>query len=340
MNYISNILLYLLLLIANNVFSQNLVKNGDFELIDKIPDCANSIHLAKGWYSINSSADLYHTCADPADFNHSYLRMEKPPSGYACACIFASEYETIQTKLSHPLEANKEYRVSFYIKMQGSSECALTPIFGLLTEYSSFDSIARYIHYEYQVSITDYKLLLDTKKWHQVSGTYLAKGNEKYLSIGYFNTLGKSFCMSIYLIDDVSVYPLHKEFTITQAKSRKDSIILDRGVILKLDYVSFDYNKSILLSNALPILDNLYEYLKENTDITIVIEGHTDNSGSKNINDKLSLERARAVNNYLVKRGIEKSRMIFYGSGSSKPLNDNSSEVMRQQNRRVEIKIN
>src|SRR5688572_19840140 len=86
-------------------------------------------------------------------------------------------------------------------------------------------------------------------------------------------------------------------------------------------------------------LTDLAETLKKYDDTNILIEGHTDNTGEDSYNQKLSENRADAVENYLVTQGIENSRVTTKGYGESQPLDANDSEVGRQKNRRVEVAI-
>jgi outer membrane protein OmpA-like peptidoglycan-associated protein len=71
----------------------------------------------------------------------------------------------------------------------------------------------------------------------------------------------------------------------------------------------------------------------------MTIEGHTDNTGSSQKNEKLSLARARAVYDYLVKKGIEASRLNFQGFGDARPVADNGTAGGRAKNRRVEMRL-
>ncbi|KYG74922.1 thrombospondin type 3 repeat-containing protein [Roseivirga ehrenbergii] len=84
---------------------------------------------------------------------------------------------------------------------------------------------------------------------------------------------------------------------------------------------------------------SLAELMKENPEITLIISGFTDSVDSDVINTRLSAKRAESVKMYLVKAGVESSRMSTNGFGEGNPLADNSSVVGRARNRRVEIQF-
>jgi outer membrane protein OmpA-like peptidoglycan-associated protein len=77
--------------------------------------------------------------------------------------------------------------------------------------------------------------------------------------------------------------------------------------------------------------------MEESKDLVIEIQGHTDNTGNKEENQKLSLARAEALKEALIKRGIEASRLQTKGFGQSKPIGNNAVEEGRAKNRRVEL---
>lgn len=108
-----------------------------------------------------------------------------------------------------------------------------------------------------------------------------------------------------------------------------------------LKKVEFATGKSTILQKSYPILDEVIRLLKVNPDIKLLsIEGHTDNRGSDELNEKLSADRAKAVLDYLVtKGGIEASRLASAGFGPQRPIADNATEDGRQRNRRVEFLI-
>ncbi len=104
-----------------------------------------------------------------------------------------------------------------------------------------------------------------------------------------------------------------------------------------LNNILFDFNKSILRSSSYPELLKVADILKKNEAYKIEISGHTDNIGNKSYNLELSKARAEEVAKYLVSKGIDKSRIVSVGRGSSDPINSNESETGRQKNRRVEF---
>ena len=99
--------------------------------------------------------------------------------------------------------------------------------------------------------------------------------------------------------------------------------------------VMFQVNSSKLTKNSYPGIRELADSLKANPDLDLVIEGHTDNTGSPSYNLELSRQRADAVKKALLKMGIEESRIEAKGYGDSKPIADNHTVSGRAQNRRV-----
>lgn len=108
-------------------------------------------------------------------------------------------------------------------------------------------------------------------------------------------------------------------------------------VILK--NIFFDVNRFELKEESSTELDNIVQLLKENPSLKIQINGHTDNVGKPADNLKLSNNRANAVIQYLIAKGIEAKRLSAKGWGETQPLADNASEAGRAQNRRTEMKV-
>jgi len=99
--------------------------------------------------------------------------------------------------------------------------------------------------------------------------------------------------------------------------------------------VSFDTGRADIKPQMRPVLDEISRNLDPNVRVTVV--GHTDSTGSDQINDPLSRERALAVRDYLSARGVSSSRISVAGRGSREPLASNDTESGRAANRRVEI---
>lgn len=112
-----------------------------------------------------------------------------------------------------------------------------------------------------------------------------------------------------------------------------------RGLVLTLGDVLFEFDKADLLPGAKYNLQPLADFLEENPERQLLIEGHTDSLGSAEYNEKLSLRRAKAVREYLIGRGIDKARITTAGYGERYPVASNDSEAGRQQNRRVNVVI-
>ena len=106
-----------------------------------------------------------------------------------------------------------------------------------------------------------------------------------------------------------------------------------------LDNVEFDFGKSNLRPESYKTLDELSEYLVRRSTEKIEIGGYTDNIGSDVKNKALSLERAKSIVTYLIAKGISEDRLTAKGYGADFPVEENTTEVGRQKNRRTEVKI-
>ncbi len=106
-----------------------------------------------------------------------------------------------------------------------------------------------------------------------------------------------------------------------------------------LQGISFTSGRAVIRSSSYKILNDIAKVLHENPTYKIEIQGHTDNVGKAELNQKLSEERAHAVRNYLIKKGVDKDRMTAVGFGQDKPVADNKTSSGRYKNRRVEFVI-
>jgi len=112
------------------------------------------------------------------------------------------------------------------------------------------------------------------------------------------------------------------------------------GIIVELsDKVLFDFGKSDLTDASRKSLDKIVEVFNKYPDTNIEVQGHTDDKGSEEYNQGLSVRRAVTVTDYLNSKGIVNSRLNVKGFGELAPKYENTSEDGRSQNRRVEFLI-
>lgn len=114
-------------------------------------------------------------------------------------------------------------------------------------------------------------------------------------------------------------------------------------VVKKLnDYakvILFDTAKATFQEQTFPVLEAMVAILKEYPNSSFSIEGHTDSAGKPATNQTLSENRAVAVKNYLIEKGIDAGRLTSAGYGATKPIADNKTKAGKAQNRRVEVKV-
>jgi len=136
---------------------------------------------------------------------------------------------------------------------------------------------------------------------------------------------------------DVEIKQRKLEFgdAIQKAIDAKDA----NAKVLRLNYVYFDEGAAKLTELSRYELDNLAESLNKYPNMTIEVGGHTDNTGDAAQNLTLSSERAKAVKDYLVSKGIAAGRLQAVGYGQTQPADTNDTAAGREKNRRTEFKI-
>ena len=102
--------------------------------------------------------------------------------------------------------------------------------------------------------------------------------------------------------------------------------------------VYFDYDQSNLTAKSIQALKGVSDLMKRNQKITISIEGHADERGTREYNLALGQRRAESVASYLVSNGVSRNRLITKSYGEERPLSLGSNDTAWSKNRRVEIK--
>lgn len=163
---------------------------------------------------------------------------------------------------------------------------------------------------------------------------------------GFFRVilpLGQSYGMQVY----AKGYMLHSErFTFSddggdQGVVKKDVELLRISTHQKmvLENIHFRSNESQLDKSSYTELDNLAYFLLSQPDVTLQVNGHTDNLGGHKFNMNLSVSRAKSVVDYLVSKGVKLPRLKYKGFGEKVPLYSNDSDEGRRKNRRTEVVI-
>ena len=130
-----------------------------------------------------------------------------------------------------------------------------------------------------------------------------------------------------------------QEKALKEVKGAKVEREGDKLIVRFDSAILFDTNKSALRAQSKQDLDKFAKVLTEYKETDLVVEGHTDNTGKKDHNRKLSGARAEAVIARLVSDGVARGRMAGKGLGDSEPIADNATPAGRQQNRRVQVQI-
>lgn len=122
--------------------------------------------------------------------------------------------------------------------------------------------------------------------------------------------------------------------------TEKETQLLDQGVI-RLQNINFDFNKATIKPESFPLLDEVAAILLQYPTLNLEIGGHTDNTGKKTTNLKLSEQRAKSVLNYLMQKfpTLDGSHFTSVGYGAEAPVASNATSLGRAKNRRVEFRV-
>lgn len=352
-NIVKLFFFYFFLFSSTISFAQkNLVPNSGFEAHKNKRN--TSITNAAPWKGV-ATVD-YYLQALKLDTS----RYHGPHSGEASVGLrFQLKYkEYLYVKLLEPLKPGKVYHFVTYFRLLSISTMALKHMgvffskkpFGLRDKVDTTNSVYMY----------ERKGLISNYNWIKLEGDYVAKGGERYITLGNFvkktkrdmyglriNKLFAKFHEAYYFVDDVSLVEKIDSVTLAKMKEAeaKKAVVavpvpkpdLKTGDIIQLKSIFFETGKAELVDDY-PELDKLVDMLEKNPTMEIQINGHTDSQGNEEANQKLSEARAKAVFDYLIEKGIS-NEIDFKGFGSSKPIASNSTDEGRKQNRRVEFEI-
>lgn len=332
---------------------KNIVPNGSFENYRKK---SGSIKQAIPWQQI-ASVDFYQ---EPLSNDTSAHKGAHSGSCFAGLRYQKKYKEFMQVKLAEPLHRGSTYEFEMYVRLAWWSNAGLHSVGALFTKagYKSQGDVVKAAMID---TVVKKGALINNYQWFKVSGRYLADGGEKYITIGNFSPYVKrdmvrmnvfkfGFKEAYYFVDDVSLVkakePVEKvkvEIVGSFSVDEQDSVLQVKknirvGEKVQLKNIFFENGRYYLLPESNAELNKLAQYLIRNPNMEVQINGHSDNSGSKSKNQKLSELRAREVFEYLIKKGVQ-NKLYFKGYGSSIPVAGNETEIDRAKNRRVEFEI-
>jgi OmpA-OmpF porin, OOP family len=353
-----------LMAIAFHTLAQNLVTNPGFEELYQCPGTYNSStsrKLAPGWRSPTSGTpDLYHKCS-PGDagvpLNWAGKSTAYSGSGYAGIYGFIQghprEYrEYVQSELKTPLEAGSTYLVEFYFKLSSNSKYSIDRLGFLLSDSAHHvegDGVYPKPPTYEKINQTVYSSR-STGAWTRLGYSYIAKGGERYLTIGNFSNDQQTRYYFIYNSQSTEPMLAHAAYffiddvRVIQTSPAKVPLLTGYGEIkTNEDYIlrniQFRYNDYTLIETSFHELRKVVEILNANKTWRVVVSGHTDDIGSEKFNMDLSLNRANSVSEYLISQGIDPSRIKAQGFGKQSPLQAGTDEAIRAINRRVELRF-
>ena len=368
--------------VNDTVEHTNLVYNGSFEEYRSCPkriDAVGVLSIVDCWYQpTRGSADYYNVCGSKecgVPINKLGKQLPHDGDGYCGIYCSRNDYrEYLQTRLRRRLRAGDSIRMSFYVSLSEESTGAISTLGGLFTKeritdtvrdlflYKEREELAEGVFqtiarpYEPQIINPVERHLENTKEWELVTGTFVAKGGEQYITIGNFNpaersgytnpdSLTRLLPGSYYYIDDVKIEclnclsPVVDDLNVDSTYLSKEQPSFSVGGTFVLKEIFFEFDKSTLLQQSFFELLKLLSLLDTYPQMCIEIGGHTDGKGSDSYNKRLSENRAKAVVEYLVSKGVNINRLKYMGYGKSMPVAPNDTEEGCAMNRRVEFKI-
>jgi outer membrane protein OmpA-like peptidoglycan-associated protein len=370
------LLVFLLSCIINTVLAQNLVRNSSLETLKEgivgfrgvsgTPDVASKESKVIQYppYYNSYRADLPTRSVSTIKF------------GDICICQWFSytSSELTQAELRKPLKKNREYVVSLYTIKASVMEPPIREVSVYFTRkrlpatrevYGLKEHSLTGVNIPY-LSLTSAAspAIASQEQWIKVKGVYKAKGGERYLTIGNFIGANKAALEAMnpegaediknykikgtyYCYDNISVVP-KSEAMEEEEQPAPDDLQTSTGPYkpsfaigntITLGDVNFASGEHHILAVAFPTLDSLAAFMQTAPVAVVHIHGHTDTVGSDEDNLDLSLRRAQAVTDYLIRSGVAAERISFRGYGESMPKVANDTDENRALNRRVEIEI-
>jgi len=345
---IKHVLFFGLMLGVINALAQNFIPNNGFEQGNNIP-CPKEIkELAGNWVCFQratwiekGSNNYVNTC-----FNKIYSKPENAPkkgTGYLTYTVNPTQKtkNLFHVKLSETLKAGTLYYAEFYVRIKVLGKTPDKPISEKLAGLCFTEKDIKPVEaeglaattdtktYDFEPQIKIQKLQKAEKyyEWRLISGTFTAKGNEKYLVLGNFAKIAFNAIISI---DEVSLM-VYNESCVNLDNARD----LKVGARIILNDINFEANKDVLLPGSGNEISKLKTFLESNPNLRVDIRGHVNDPGFDDYLVKLSEARAYTIMFDLAGRGIAMDRLTSKGYGNQQPI----TTIGSPKNTRIEIVV-
>ena len=310
----------------------------------------NGIHLSS---PTEGTTDIFSSCATgKVGVPRNFRGKQEPRSGdsYAGLYLFSPNHyrEYIQLSFDKVLNKGNYYELSLFVSLAESSTVSTPSLSVLLTDGPIALGTSKNLSKNRLLRLSDKKFNFqrltwkgssrNSDEWIEVKVGFKAKGFERNIIIGNF---ANDEATSRYKMTQQK--PITKEFAYYYiddiALMENNRPNFEKGAPYVIEGVRFDTDSYVLSALAKEKIRELYQKLKRIPKISITINGHTDDMGSKGHNEFLSHKRAKAVAIYLVALGFPDERIVWKGHGNRKPLTSKITEEARFQNRRVDFVI-
>jgi gliding motility-associated-like protein len=268
--------LFLSLILNCFLYSQNLVYNGSFEQYDTCPSAGFQLNYANHWFSANwgggGSSEYFNACDNPGPCGvpNNFLgghQFANTGDGYIGTSFYENVSESreyVEGTLITPLRAGTSYCVLFYVSLSDYS------VFGIdaLGVYFTIDSLLSHSPFVYvvnpQISNGSHNIITDKENWIKISGSFIASGGEKFLTLGNFKPnnqtdtirlLPQTDGVAYYLIDDVVVYECDAPVYAANCGpdlciNRGESVTLGSNELPEYKYYWFNTDSNLISTNG------------------------------------------------------------------------------------------
>ncbi|MEZ4721306.1 MAG: OmpA family protein [Flavobacteriales bacterium] len=361
------------LLISAIAFAQgNMVPNGSFETVDKKIKEGGSIDLATGWTSpTEAKADLFSPSAKIGDYQtpKNIYGDGTPLDGSNYAGIITYSYKDeaprqyLQAQLSEKMVEEKVYCVKMNVML------------GLMAKYSS-NNLGIHISKEPltaeqlakgdvvpQIIHSQNRIFDEQFDWEAICQTYIADGDEQYITIGNFATTdatqnekvrkpkgftGVQARGAYYYIDDVSVMNMAgvdecsceldeggNALNVVYSVETSTEAQVDVTQEIEMTRIYFDEQSALISELSQVDIEKIATHMKAHPKYKVKITGHTDPVEEAKSKGNVSLERANAVRDALIAAGAAEGKLLVVGVQDFEPITKDATPAGQAQNRRV-----